>query len=478
MMKTKNNYAIKSPKKLALNPIYWLANIKLLCIISAFIILLFVLSDFTFPREENIFRYASLPIIFLGFYGIIITLSVIAKLDVENSIAKYVDYKAIDLLESVTVGNELIDINDIENRIIPNNPDQDLSILELFRNIIKEAKDRKFESTMLLMHPYKEEASDQIFKLQSLLKIALHLGILGTFIGLILALARLDFSDTSNLEVFVFEPLFNALNISFSTSVAGLEVAVILGLIIMSVKRKQEIYFRNMKSATITVVSLARNSLIDDKLFNEFDQIKSSMRNLDDRIYNQSELLKEQIITINKGISKLDKTKIEYNEFLMSIDKSQSIFIKKLQDTYNEFIPENIGKQLEDKLKIVVDKISNTLNEQLGQTNVSINSFNDGVNTMNSTLQDIKTEFKESLNALIEEDFKSEETRQKFYRSVTEINNSFFKKLDKQLEHVVSNFRRDLKLFFKEYDSPIVERHSIEYPKRKKKIRFFNIFRR
>ena len=64
-------------------------------------------------------------------------------------------------------------------------------MIRLFRRICKEAKDRKFESSIYPVKPYREESMDRVHEITNWQRIALRLGIFGTFLGLILAISQL-----------------------------------------------------------------------------------------------------------------------------------------------------------------------------------------------------------------------------------------------------------------------------------------------
>src|SRR5207247_2069293 len=138
-------------------------------------------------------------------------------------------------LSRIKAGQQsLIELDRLEEALLPlNKSNPPPAALRLFQHIFKEAKDRKFESSVNVMQPYREESLGDIFKLQNLQKIALWLGILGTFVGLLLAIQE---SGLSNLQaksgddfVNVINKMFDGLLVAFSASLAGLEAAVIIG---------------------------------------------------------------------------------------------------------------------------------------------------------------------------------------------------------------------------------------------------------
>ncbi|WP_456438580.1 MotA/TolQ/ExbB proton channel family protein [Psychroserpens sp.] len=121
---------------------------------------------------------------------------------------------------------------------------------------------------------YKEESYKDLFKVSSAQKIALRLGILGTFVGLILAFVSLE--DINQMDQ-NFSKITNALQYSFSTSIAGLQVSIFLALFTLLLNKRLETYFKLMEDAAQTAISLSRNSINKDAFLVSFDQMKTSL---------------------------------------------------------------------------------------------------------------------------------------------------------------------------------------------------------
>ena len=70
--------------------------------------------------------------------------------------------------------------------------------------------------------------------------------------------------------------LFSSLHISFSTSIAGLEVSAIMGFLLLLMRHKQDSYFRDLDTSATTMLALVRNSINKNDFTAEFEQIFQS----------------------------------------------------------------------------------------------------------------------------------------------------------------------------------------------------------
>lgn len=314
----------------------------------------------------------------LAFWGALITINALAVMEVEMAIVREVEERGAEYLVDIKSKRiDRIDLDQLEQTMIPNNPSIPApAMVRLFQHICKEAKDRKFDSSVNVMQPYREEPIDVIFKLQNLQKIALWLGILGTFVGLLIALQSGDPSKLQGGEpsvlMNVISKMFGGLSISFSASLAGLEVAVILGFFLMLLRKRQEAYYKEMEGAVITMLSLARNSINRDDFLVELGQVSSVVSGLSGRVYEQTQSLSErlgsvqekiqhQTETIGTGIEKLASAQKEFDGFLQKLSESQKQFLDEIQSVYDALSPKNIGRSLEASVMQAGEQISTTI---------------------------------------------------------------------------------------------------------------------
>ena len=398
--------ATSSPSRLPLTSLYfWFVdNIALIITLVISGVAFYYLFQLTYPKSDELLAYLSIIIHLFALWGIVVSVLVIARIQVEHAFAIRVDEIASQELREIKSGTKDRIVLEKVGTLLPSNPNPKLAMPRLFQHIIGEARDHRFESSNTAMQPYREEAIGDIFKLQNIQKIALQLGILGTFIGLILALSQL--SPDSSSAMLELKPLFDSLHISFSTSVAGLEVAAILGLLIMVVRQKQEAYFQSMESATDAMISLAQNAINEDNFFTGFKQVENAVNQLTDRIFAQTQQIDVQTTEMRQGILKLAETKAQFNEFLdkiqqsqqhfvQQIHQSQQHFVQEMMNVYKAFSPEVITTQLQQGLDNAVNNISNTFNENLVPSLEKITCLHEALQGAQSVLQALENKLKE-----------------------------------------------------------------------------------
>ncbi|OQW92784.1 MAG: hypothetical protein BWK78_00585 [Thiotrichaceae bacterium IS1] len=384
-----SKFSTSSPKSLITKPDFWRVNKWLIVIVTGGLCAIGFLFRRTYPTLDESLIY-SLVIHFFAFWGIGVAIQTLAKIQVEHAIASDVEKKASEKLQEIRSSRskgetDRISLEQAGREVLPDNTTLRLAMPRLVQHILTEAKDHRVSTSTVVMQPYREEAMGDIFKLQNIQKISLQLGILGTFIGLILALHQLNNTTQS------IDSLLHSLGIAFGTSVAGLESAVIIGLLIMVVRQKQEAYFQMMEKATDAMISLAQNAIPDDYFFTGFEQITTAVeqlnRKLGDRTFALTEQIRIQTDEIQRGMGKLAETKTQFKEFLNQIQESQTHFVAEMMKVYDTFSPATITTQLQQSLEYTVNNISNTFNEKLSPSLEKLTVLNNAIHGLYETLQ-------------------------------------------------------------------------------------------
>lgn len=334
----------------------------------------------------------------LAVWAAVITARGLAALQVEQAIVDEVESKGADFLRELKAGQSArIEIDELEQTILPGNTTVPApAMIRLFQHIIKEARDRKFESSVNLMLPYREEPLEDIFRLQNLQKVALWLGILGTFIGLLLAMQAADLSQLLNQGKFIelVDRMFDGMIVSFSASLAGLEVAVILGVFLLLLRHRQEPYFQGMEAAVVTMLSLARNSLNRDAFIAELGQITTSVTTLSDRVHQQArELSKtqqrigEQTDKIGSGMTSLSEAAAAFDGFLQRISDAQNQFIEDIRSVYDTISLNRLGETIHNSVGRAGQLMSDQLLVSTKQIENRLKDFNGTVSGLSTALE-------------------------------------------------------------------------------------------
>lgn len=355
-----------------------------------------ILAPYTYDFDQG-WVLLTIFIQLLAVWSAVITLKAIAKVEVESAIVGEVEARGSRYLRAIKSGlGERRTLEELEADVLPHNTGVPApSMIRLFQNIFKEAKDRKFESSYNVIQPYREEVLEDIFRLQNIQKIALWLGILGTFIGLLRAIQVGDLSqikENDNL-VGIVTSMFDNLFISFSASLAGLEVAVIIGAFLLLLRRRHVAYFQNMETSVATMLSLARNATNKDDYFVEFSQLRDSMGELKDSLYHQTtevsgglegvrRRVEQQTEQIQVGVNKLAAADAEFERFLKRLSDQQRQMLDDVKSVYDAISLRNLGTTLQASIVEAGRHISATLDPNVKQLASQVATLNEALNAL------------------------------------------------------------------------------------------------
>jgi methyl-accepting chemotaxis protein len=391
--------AESSPRSLMRRAYFWFAQTDFWLVVVGSLVAFVILAPYTYIFAHG-WIFLTITVQLLAVYGAIITAKSMAALEVELAIVTEVEARAGEMLSRVKANpNSRVDLDQVEQDALPNNPSvPPPSMIRMFQQICKEARDRKFESTTNIVQPYREEALEDIFRLQNIQKIALWLGILGTFIGLLRAiqvgeLGNLEQDNFLKMVASMFENLF----ISFSASLAGLEVAVILGAFLLLLRKRHEPYFQTMESSVVTLVSLARNSANKDDYFVEFGQIRQSRNTVRDRLYHQTQELSQGMNTLNErlnyqtneiqsGMVHLSQTGVEFDNFLNQVTQRHQQLIDDVKSVYDSLSLRNLTVSLQANVGETAKTISDALNPNVTRLASEISKFNSTLDRLTTAL--------------------------------------------------------------------------------------------
>jgi methyl-accepting chemotaxis protein len=460
--------AESSPRSLLLRSYFWTAQFDFWIVVVGSIVAFIMLAPYTYIFAHG-WIFLTIAVQLLAVYGAVITAKAMAKLEVELAIVAEVDIRATTLLSNVKANpSSRVDLNRVEEDVLPNNPSSPPpSMIRMFQQICKEARDRKFESTTNIVQPYREEALEEIFRLQNVQKIALWLGILGTFIGLLRAI---QVSDLSKLDQENFLPLvtgmFENLFISFSASLAGLEVAVILGAFLLLLRKRHEAYFQMMDTSVVTMLSLARNSTNKDDFLVEFGQLRQSLNVLREQMYDQTRefstnmnsldgRLNHQTNEIQSGMVRLSETGVQFDNFLNQVSQRHQQLIDDVKSVYDSISLRNVSTSLQANLSQTGKTISDALNPNVIKLASEISRFNSTLDRLSNALDrqsqlstDHVAELKHQVSSIGRDQAETKSTVTNALREITQrVNTSDSKKMVDEIRDLstkVSDISRDL----------------------------------
>ncbi|MCZ8244161.1 MAG: MotA/TolQ/ExbB proton channel family protein [Microcystis sp. LE19-131.1A] len=400
-----------SPNRLIKNPIFWIKTQKdFLIILLASLVVIAIFFRYTYSGFSSYLSSLSnvfnLCIHLIGIWGVIVAAKAIATVEVERAIANEIKENG----EKGIREKRNVSLSKLEENYLPvNKTEPSLAMPRLFRHISKEAVNLRFESSIDVVEPYRDEALESLFTLTNIQKIALRAGILGTFIGLLEAITQLAKLDSSQNPTDAIITLSNALFISFSTSVAGLEVAILLGFLLMILRKRQNDYFRDMESSVEIILILARNADNDDqsRILGELAKVESVVEKLGQRLYENTqeiqrsiaavlERIKEQTTEIQSGVQQLRQTKSDFDQFIDEVGETQNRFIGEVKGIYSELSL----KSFRDDIKDGIVFAGQTVSSRLGETEKSIKKQTEQVNEGVNALLETRVKFTSFLQQL------------------------------------------------------------------------------
>ena len=299
----------------------------------------------------------------------------------------------------------------------------DPEILKVSLRMLRDAEDHIYEHRDALLRSYREEIGADLEAVEDIQVTSLRFGILGTFVGLVLALKSMaqdtfsgpgtspaELSGTAGNDDFLrfSNELLTALGVSFGTSVAGLVVAASITFLIMFARKQRNDLFAVADDMVSSLLSLARRATYQQKgLLSSFAQMQGSMerveRKMQDEVRTASLHLNEagerilaQTEAIQTGLEKLGEVQTHWGDFLTSLkaghDASLALsseqreaaqesfagFLDKLESRESQFIGdfaetldalsvEKLSRGINDSAKTAFDDLSEQLSEDAGQ---------------------------------------------------------------------------------------------------------------
>jgi biopolymer transport protein ExbB/TolQ len=402
MLKKLNPYSESSPSSLIWNPSFWFEQQYFLTVIVVSTFLFLLLWEFTYGQKDAITLFMNLIIHSLGVLGIVSSILFLAEVEVNTDIVEEIEDRGNNYLNNIKKNsNSRIDLDRLRQDILPNNLSEPApAMIRLFQRIIMEAKDRQFESSISVVQPYQDESYEKILQLSYLQKLALRLGILGTFIGLTITIKNLADKGVSDNITELIKSLFGSLYIAFSTSIAGLEVAILLGVLLSILLKKQKRYFKMMDASVITMLAIARNAVNKDEFLAEFSQIHNLTKELSNKIYDYNQSItksvggaeqKISVLTteITEGLKQLSHSKMEFDGFLSSLGGEQRQFIAEMQQIYNALSLKRISDKLQENIIEAGQSVSSRIGETEEKVEMQTEQIEQGLNKLVGTSQDL-----------------------------------------------------------------------------------------
>jgi hypothetical protein len=385
MTSAKNQTTSSSPFEVILTEEFWKNNYRFFLVFITCLLIILLMAPYMLGGGQGYWVILSFLTMLICFYGIARALYEISKIEIENSLIKSIDEKA----SAYNSQSKQVELDELRNEISPPNDTKPTpAMIRLIEHVVNEAKISRFDSSISLQQPYREEAVDIIFKLQHYQKLVLWIGIGGTFVGILEAVRSENLAGLmgKSAEEFggILTTMFNNLSISFRASLAGLVAAIVLSWFILLVKKKQEIYFKNMESVITLILTAARKSKNKDKYIHEIESLREDInssqtltKNLQRSIYE----MQRQIILQNGHLQESVNKFFETNERLIRlIVKTEA----EVTNTYNAIA---LKTTLQESIREAGKQLSEAISPQITTLTSQMNSFRESAISINENVR-------------------------------------------------------------------------------------------
>jgi hypothetical protein len=404
------NYATLTPEKFFrdINRLSEYPSILVLFVAS--IIITLFLSPYIWARELSFFAVVS-NLLNLGIYGVgvwggYVALIAIARMEIEIATASTIVSRIREETDT-----SVLELDKLPEKFVPQNATVPaLTTRRLFEHICREARNMRYDSALNVIQPFYEECSESLLEVMSLQKLALRSGIFATFLGLLLALKELP--NWSTLDITELLGRFGGvLLISFSGSVVGLQVAIVLGVLLLMLRKKQNLYYQKLVETAEWSLDTVRDAKKDnsDVIISELSDVRKSIADLMDRLYDHGERIagvitgttvsiRSQSEVIAEGIEALKQSKVSYQDLLNEVSGAQRQFIEEIREAYKNLSLDRFRREMKDGIveagSLIADTLKSTESSIEEQSAVIVNTSTDFV-TATSNL----SAFLEQINA-------------------------------------------------------------------------------
>lgn len=276
-------------------------------------------------------------------------------------------------------------------------------IVKDFKNSAQKGTDNINTEVLILKHLRNNfNLNDKFMNMIPAISIAL--GLLGTFLGLTVAIHSTKgvlVSGVNSMELFLSEmglPL-QGMASAFWTSIFGVFVSIILNFIISLVKREKDMFFDTFEDYLDNLI-YGENFYGFAKQFEKFNNtLENTMKDLTKEMRALfREGVEELVEKINKNTIDMTETAKEMSNYTVELSR----VIKSLDNTVDSFsMPVEIFKKSIDNFEINTDKFKNIMDDATSNLSLKIDSLGDKIITLEKSIGDENVIMTNSLQTLL-----------------------------------------------------------------------------
>ena len=431
--------AVRTPSQTILRPSFWISHLDYAALLSVATTLLSFSLYVYLPELAESLEASADPLsqknlgnLFLVLVGtlagwaVVTATRALAETALDRSIAIVIESDADKKLKELQGRpGEGIDLGVLKQILPTNYSKPEPGMIRLAQELVKEAHSLRLDARDSLSQRYRHDSISSVFRLERLQKYALRVGILGTFVGLILALnsfATLLVSPSDQAArdgLFLFnagsQSLVESLALAFGTSIAGLAASLFVGAQAEILRRRQMRCFRHMEDAALSLTTLATRALQRDDLLSGLEHNTKGMKELQAQIYDQSLKIESALGSLDKrivaqtsqiesGLARLSQAREGLDEFLGRIDESHRGFLRELASIYDRASLEQMIRRIEESVDHLGEEFAGELRSRAAEVVGQFEGLLGRVSTSHmSFLVDLKSMFERAaLDDLVE----------------------------------------------------------------------------
>lgn len=208
---------------------------------------------------------------------------------------------------------------------------QSRSVERIFNIIVEEARNNRSSPASILLSQFRSEMSDYLVPIVHKQRLCLQLGILGTFLGMLICITAIDADDLLELAPQAINGLFSGMQTAFVTSIWGLLASIFLTYCSGALQKSIRALLTQVESLLTDSISVGRNLVGRDALVDEL----TDMRDRLDISNRHLELLTDQFRKTVDLLGKLKAPQEDLRQGLERLSGSISASVQAVIDKLN-----------------------------------------------------------------------------------------------------------------------------------------------
>ena len=223
-------------------------------------------------------------------------------------------------------------------------------VRDLLVDALRRALTDRWEPPRRLVEGYASRIGGRLGAVASLQRTALQLGILGTFIGLMIAFQTEAFDKSVRPGSFDPTPLTDALKLAFGTSIAGLIASVYIIGIHTVARTSARLALNRMELMVDNVFDLAKQLRQDPSFISDLSQVREHVIAMSKSVDGVAIGYRDVIAAVVDGGRQLREGRDEFDARVAKMIKEQAKLLSQMESIYGKIEPARLAAKLQSAL--------------------------------------------------------------------------------------------------------------------------------